>query len=145
MAVNPYRNPSYFWRIFLLSAFFFILGCAPVDKRGGISSAQAIRLGGVTVPTDLSMDLFEVPNLCASKTKLRHNDKRKSNWKTCERKSCRKCQISCLYCVFDYGRNYIKYAHQCRRYPKCVEGKSACCLQWPPGNVTIKSSRFYII
>jgi hypothetical protein len=54
MAVNPYRSPSYFWRVFLLSAFFFILGCAPVEERGGISSAQARRLGGVTVPTNFS-------------------------------------------------------------------------------------------
>jgi hypothetical protein len=61
MTVYPYRSPSYFWRVFLLSAFFFILGCAPVDKRGGISSAQARRLGGITVPTNFSMDLFEVP------------------------------------------------------------------------------------
>jgi hypothetical protein len=62
MAVNPYRSPSYFWRVFLLSAFFFILGCAPVEERGGISSAQAIRLGGVTVPADLIIDLFSQAN-----------------------------------------------------------------------------------
>jgi hypothetical protein len=62
MAVNPYRNPPYFWRVFLLSAFFFILGCAPVEERAGISSARARRLGGVTVPTDLIIDLFSQAN-----------------------------------------------------------------------------------
>jgi hypothetical protein len=63
LLVNPYRSPSYFWRVFLLSAFFFILGCAPVEERGGISSAQAIRLGGVTVPTDLIIAVLRIHDI----------------------------------------------------------------------------------
>ncbi len=142
---NPYRNPSYFWRIFLLSAFFFILGCAPVE-RAGISSAQARRLGGVTVPTNLSMGLFEVPwPVCDNHKIASHQKEKKQLKKSVKEKVVESVRYRVHICIFDCGRKSIENAHQCRRYQKCVKGKSVCCLQWPPANVTIKSSRLYII